>query len=75
MAMEYRDRVKAELTQTQWSTFTQRFLPKCLNAMADGVGEREVQAVVRRLFEIMRTAHLESKPAAQEQERNVVQRV
>src|SRR5438045_2891452 len=70
-----RFRFETCLTQTKRSAVAEGFFAERLNAMTDGVREREVQPIVRRLVEVERAAHLETKSAAHEQERNVVERV
>src|SRR5882724_9714285 len=68
-------RFESCLTQTKRSAVAEGLLAERLDAMTDGEREREVQAIVRCLVEVERAAHLETKSAAHEQERDVVQRV
>src|SRR5213593_4394834 len=63
------------LTQLERPAFAKRWLAERLEAMADGMSQAKVQAIVRRFVEFERAAHLEAEPAADEHEGNVVQRV
>src|SRR6266576_2832003 len=63
------------LGQFQRTAFAERGLAKCLQAVADSVRQGEVQAVVGELVKSQRAAHLEAKPSANEQERNMVERM
>ena len=60
------------LPQVQRPTVTERTFAEGFNPVTDTVGEGEVEAVVRHLVEFERASHLETKPAAEEHEGNVV---
>src|SRR2546422_372631 len=66
---------KNGLTQAQRPAFAQRGFAKCFQAVAHGVSQREVEAVVGNFFQLERAPHLEAEPATDEQEGDIIEGV
>src|SRR6266705_3713233 len=62
------------LHQLQRPTLAQRRLSKRLQPMSHRVRQRQIKSIVRDLLQFHRTSHLEPKPSANHDVRNVIQR-
>ena len=70
-----RVRLTGGSTQAKRSAVAKGRFAKGLNSMTHRVGQGEMKTIMRQLLELQRAAHLESESTADQDERNIVERV